>query len=101
MKNPAFPPTFTKTVYSNGLGVNYTAAIATREEADSWAAEFPKSCKVWAADLGGHPTAKAVLTFTVMFPASNKGMGQANEAGATRERSFLKHVKRLGLRVAE
>lgn len=100
MNAPTFPPTFTKQVYSNNTGVRYSALIATKEEADSWASEFPKSCKIWSSGLSGSDTAKAVLIFTVMFPASNKGMGQANEAGAARERSFLKHAKRLGLRVA-
>ncbi len=99
MNAPTFPPTFTKFVYSGNKGFEYQARTATFEEAASWADSFPKTCKVYASHLGGDASAKGVVIFRVMLPASNPGMGVENEAGQARLRSFLRNAKKLGLRV--
>jgi len=105
MNTTTFPPTFEKQRYYNDkdetLGWCYSAATKEYEEAESWASEFPKSCRVWAASSSGNPSAKGVIIFKLMYPATNAGMGIANEAGEARLRSFLRHVKRLGLRIKE
>ncbi len=105
METPTFPPTFKKQRYYNEQGVTlgwkYSATTKEYEEAPSWASEFPKSCRVYAAQLYGNPDANGIITFEIMYPVTNAGMGVANEAGEARLRSFLRHVKRLGLRVKE
>jgi hypothetical protein len=87
--------TFKKREYTNG-GCEYTAMFKTREQASEVAAQFPKSCKVWATSLGGSDDFSAIVTFRVLPASSNKGMGEMNEAGAARLKSFLKHVEKIG-----
>jgi hypothetical protein len=87
--------TFKKSNYTNG-GVEYTARLENRERANEVAAQFPKSCRVWAADLMGCEDDKGIVIFRVLPASSNKGMGEMNETGAARLKSFLKHAAKIG-----
>lgn len=99
MDRPTFPPTFKRFDYSS-KSFKYEATCVTHEEAVSWAASFPKSCRVRGVVLMGCDYAKGLVVFQVLGAETNAGMGEVNEAGEARLRSFLRNAKKLGLRIA-
>lgn len=87
---------FKKSNYSNG-GFEYTAKVETREQANEIAARFPKSCRVWATThTSAEGDVSGIVIFRVLDASTSKGMGEMNEAGAARLKSFLKHVEKIG-----
>ena len=88
--------TFKKSNYTNG-GLEYTAIVETREVANGIAAQFPKSCRVWATTYSGSEGVAGIVIFRVLAASTSKGMGEINEAGAARLKSFLRHAAKIGV----
>lgn len=75
-----------------------SAALPTRQDADALVARFPKSVKLYAADLNGDPlnTARVRATIDLLGTTANGGV---NETGLKRYRSILKSAAKLGITV--
>ncbi len=69
-------------------GVHFSARFATLEEAQAFAAQFPKSLNLKAGSLSGDPAHKAIVSFQAYFKADGV-QGKANETGAKRVKRLL------------
>lgn len=81
-------------------GVSFEAYFATREEAASFAAKFPKGVRASSTGLSGAPGVTGIARISLSF-SSNKATGAKNDASIARYAAVMRAVKKLGIRLVD
>lgn len=76
-------------------GYGFSAFVRTFEEAQEFAARFPKSAGMIACHLSGDPEHKAMVRVKNTSLAPNKVRGDKNEAAIKRYHSAVRAIEKL------
>lgn len=81
-------------------GVSFKAYFATREEAATFAARFPKSVRARSTGLSGAPGVTGIAEISLSF-TPNKATGAKNDASISRYVAVMRALRRLGIRLVD